>query len=32
VQIISIGMLGEYIGRIYMETKQRPIYVLRRTY
>jgi len=32
VQIISIGMLGEYIGRIYMETKQRPIYVLRKTY
>jgi len=32
VQIISIGMLGEYIGRIYMETKQRPIYVLRRKY
>ncbi len=32
VQIISIGMLGEYIGRIYMETKQRPIYVLRHTY
>ncbi|MBF0851170.1 MULTISPECIES: glycosyltransferase family 2 protein [unclassified Gluconobacter] len=32
VQIISIGMLGEYIGRIYMETKQRPIYVLRRMY
>ncbi|OAJ67924.1 bactoprenol glucosyl transferase [Gluconobacter cerinus] len=32
VQIISIGMMGEYIGRIYMETKQRPIYVLRKRY
>lgn len=32
LQIISIGMLGEYIGRIYIETKKRPIYITRRTY
>lgn len=32
IQIISIGMLGEYIGRIYMETKQRPIYLVRKIY
>jgi len=30
LQILSIGLLGEYIGRIYMETKHRPIYVIRR--
>jgi len=32
VQLISIGLLGEYIGRIYMETKQRPAYLIRKTY
>ncbi|MGE4481908.1 glycosyltransferase family 2 protein [Acidocella sp.] len=30
IQLISIGVLGEYIGRIYVETKQRPIYLIRR--
>jgi len=32
VQLVSIGLLGEYIGRIYMETKQRPAYIIRKTY
>lgn len=28
VQLVSIGILGEYIGRIYEEAKQRPLYTL----
>ena len=29
--VISIGILGEYIGQIYLEAKDRPIYVLKQT-
>lgn len=28
---MSIGILGEYIGRIYMESKDRPIYIIKHT-
>lgn len=28
IQLISIGVLGEYIGRLYIESKARPIYVV----
>lgn len=30
IQLIGIGVLGEYIGRIYFESKRRPIYLIRR--
>ena len=28
IQLISIGLLGEYIGRIYDEVRRRPLYVI----
>ena len=32
LQLISVGILGEYIGRIYMETKNRPVYLIKKRY
>ena len=28
VQLVSIGVLGEYIGKIYLEVKQRPRFII----
>ncbi len=28
LQIFSIGIIGEYIGKVYLETKARPRYII----
>jgi glycosyltransferase involved in cell wall biosynthesis len=31
VQLLSVGILGEYIGKIYTEVKQRPRYIIQKS-
>ena len=28
LQLLAIGVIGEYIGKIYLETKERPRYII----
>jgi polyisoprenyl-phosphate glycosyltransferase len=32
LNMMAVGMLGEYVSRIFIETKQRPLYVIRNIY
>ena len=28
LQLVALGLIGEYVGKIYMETKRRPKFIL----
>ena len=32
IQLMAIGLLGEYLARIYDEVKQRPLFIIKATY
>ena len=32
IQFLILGVIGEYIGRLYIEVKQRPLFVVRKKY
>lgn len=32
LKMLSVGILGEYVGRIYNEVRDRPLYIVRKTY
>jgi len=32
IQLLSMGVLGEYLGRLFIEVKARPVYVIDRVY
>ena len=32
MQLLSVGIIGEYVGRIYRESKHRPLYLISETH
>ena len=32
VLLMSVGILGEYVGKVYEQSKQRPLYLVARTF
>ena len=32
LQMLALGIIGEYLGRVFQEVKRRPLYVTRKAY
>ena len=32
IQLFVLGIIGEYLGRLYLETKQRPLFIIDEVY
>ena len=31
LQLLSLGVLGKYLGKMFLETKNRPVYIIKET-
>lgn len=32
LNLVGIGLIGQYLGRTYIESKRRPVYIVRKVY
>lgn len=32
IQLLGLGIIGEYLGRVYLESKRRPTFIVRKVF